>query len=226
MHDLINQLNIRLQQRQINAVIDDYTALNEQQQSTQLAHIYNLAKQSEVKYLYLQKVAMHLLQSAPIAKPFIKFICDLDKLNFYTPGLKFNDAFNVEDERGNTLLHYLFSQCSADMLPFNYLRSLMLFESNESLALGLKRLNEEQLSPIGCFIACNTSHNMLAKHEFSALLAMMEVDQLHPPHACEALIKKLQQVYQSSMAKPTDTKVLLCAAYLQIPVTQVCNQLS
>ena len=102
----------------------------------------------------------------------------------------------------------------------------MLFESNESLGVALKTLNKQQLTPIGCFIAQNSTTQMLAKHEFSALLAMMEVDQSHSPSAVSALINTLKQFYCANQPTSADSKVLLCAAYLQVPTAQLLNALN
>jgi hypothetical protein len=102
----------------------------------------------------------------------------------------------------------------------------MLFESNESLGVALKTLNKQQLTPIGCFIALNSTTQMLAKHEFSALLAMMEVDQSHSPSAVSALVNTLKQFYGANQATSSDSKVLLCAAYLQVPTAQLLNALN
>jgi hypothetical protein len=65
---------------------------------------------------------------------------------------------------------------------------------------------------------------MLAKHEFSALLAMMEVDQ--SPSAVSALINTLKQFYGANQPTSADSKVLLCAAYLQVPTAQLLNALN
>ncbi|WP_404341041.1 hypothetical protein [Pseudoalteromonas mariniglutinosa] len=226
MYASIRQLNARLQQHQLQELVDEYPALNPQQQAAQLQHLYLTAAQSEVKYLFLQNVASRLLQKVAIPLPVIAFINDLDKLSFFTPGLKFNNAFSRQDEHGNTLLHYLFSQCEPEKLPFNYLRSLMLFESNEGLPIGLKQLNQQHLSAIGCFIVLNSITDMPEKHQFSALLAMMEVDQIHSTAASNALFKGLKQSYSHQTPHAYDCKVVLAAAYLQLSTEQVLNMLS
>ncbi len=225
MQSAIDQLNSRLQHHQLKELLSDYQRLSGVLQAAQLQHLYQLACSSEVKYLFLQNVAAHLLEASPLPREAVSFIDDIDKLSFFTPGLKFQNAFSITDQQGNTLLHHLFSQCRADALPFNYLRSLMLFESNESLADALTTLNHDQLAPIGCFIACNKNTQMLAKHEFSALLAMMEVDQRHSPSAVNALISQLKAFYAPHLPTNADCKVLLCAAYLQVSTSQLITAL-
>ncbi|GGE93104.1 hypothetical protein [Pseudoalteromonas gelatinilytica] len=226
MQSAIEQLNSRLQHHQLKELIADYQSVSGVLQAAQLQHIYQLACSSEVKYLFLQNVAAHLLEASPLPSEAVALIDDIDKLSFFTPGLKFQNAFCITDNQGNTLLHHLFTQCQTDKLPFNYLRSLMLFESNESLGVALKTLNKQQLSPIGCFIALNSTTQMLAKHEFSALLAMMEVDQSHSPSAVSALVNTLKQFYGTNQPTNADSKVLLCAAYLQVPTAQLLNSLN
>ena len=226
MQSAIEQLNSRLQHHQLKELIADYQSVSGVLQAAQLQHIYQLACSSEVKYLFLHNVAAHLLEASPLPSEAVALIDDIDKLSFFTPGLKFQNAFCITDNQGNTLLHHLFTQCQADKLPFNYLRSLMLFESNESLGVALKTLNKQLLSPIGCFIALNSTTQMLAKHEFSALLAMMEVDQSHSPSAVSALVNTLKQFYGINQPTSADSKVLLCAAYLQVPTAQLLNALN
>lgn len=226
MLSAIEQLNSRLQHHQLKELLTDYQGLSSVLQAAQLQHLYQLANSSEVKYLFLQNVAAHLLEASPLPNEAVGFIDDIDKLSFFTPGLKFQNAFNITDQQGNNLLHHLFSHCQANKLPFNYLRSLMLFESNESLAVALKAQNQQGLTPIGCYIACNNNTQMPAKHEFSALLAMMEVDQNHNQTTVTALVSKLKQFYYRDLPNITDSKVLLCATYLQVSTTQLLHTLN
>ncbi|MEZ7276778.1 hypothetical protein [Pseudoalteromonas sp. 68 DY56-GL68] len=221
MLSAIEQLNSRLQHHQLKELLTDYQGLSSVLQAAQLQHLYQLANSSEVKYLFLQNVAAHLLEASPLPNEAVGFIDDIDKLSFFTPGLKFQNAFNITDQQGNNLLHHLFSHCQANKLPFNYLRSLMLFESNESLAVALKAQNQQGLTPIGCYIACNNNTQMPAKHEFSALLAMMEVDQTHHKSASHALLTALKRFYGVNKPSLTESKILLCAAYLQTPTNMI-----
>ena len=108
MQSAIEQLNSRLQHHQLKELIADYQSVSGVLQAAQLQHIYQLACSSEVKYLFLQNVAAHLLEASPLPSEAVALIDDIDKLSFFTPGLKFQNAFCITDNQGNTLLHHLY----------------------------------------------------------------------------------------------------------------------
>jgi len=218
MEPCIKQLNERLQQHQLSALEHDYKALNAQQQSAVLEHLYLSALRMEVKYSFLQNVATRLLEKTSLPQPLIYNIKNLEALSFFTPGLKLNNNFSVQNEHRDNILHSIFSQCTDENLPFNYVRSLMLFESNENLLTALAQLNHQNLSPLGSFIAHHRYITMPAKHEFSALLALMEAEQKQTDAGKAALLQALK-----SRTKCNDISLLLASAYLQQPTEKVAS---
>lgn len=216
MESCIKQLNERLQQHQLSALENDFKAFNAQQQSAVLEHLYLSASRVEVKYSFLQNVATRLLGQQVLPEPLIYNIKNVEALSFFTPGLKLNNNFSVQNKQSDNVLHSVFSQCTDSNLPFNYVRSLMLFESNENLLAALAQLNHQNLSPVGSFIAHHRYIAMPAKHEFSALLALMEAEQKQTDAGKPALINALK-----TRADCNEVSLLLASAYLQQATEQV-----
>ncbi len=213
----IQLLNTRLAQHQLGELDNDFKQLTPAQQASQLLHVYHSAQRMPVKYNFMQNVALRLLTNNPPPAPFISQLNSLDALSFFTPALKVNNGFSAQDERGNTVLHTVFKQAEATNLPFNYVRSLMLFESNDGLLKALALTNQQGLTPVACYIAYANKPSTPIKHEFSALLALMEMEQKQHPQA------KQQLVTQLSANALNETTLLLSAAYLQRSLTEVAR---
>ena len=93
----------------------------------------------------------------------------------------------------------------------------MLFESNDDLVKALAQPNARGLTPVACYIVYANKPSTPVKHEFSALLALMEIEQKQNPTAKQQL---------ANILKGTDlneTSILLSAAYLQRSTAQVAH---
>ena len=163
----------------------------------------------------MQNIATRILSSNTAPSPFINQLTNIDALSFFTPALKVNKGFLVQDTQGNNVLHNVFKHADATKLPFNYVRSLMLFESNDELAKALAQPNSHGLTPVACYIAYANKPSTPVKHEFSALLALMEIEQKQNPAA------KLQILEALKNNPPSEITLLLSAAYLQRSTEQV-----
>lgn len=223
MDTCIKQLTHQLQHHQLQAVVDDFPTLSSQQQSMQLVHLYQSAQRMDVKYSYLQNVATRILTEHPFPKDLISEFKSTDLLSFFTPGLKFNNGFALQNEQKNNVIHTLFSHCAANKLPFNYVRSLMLFESNESLLLALTQANNAGLTPVACYITCNVEQASLPKHEFSALLALMEAQfKQHEDINTAAFLKALIMLKNTLKSQSlNEYTVLLASAYLRCKTEKI-----
>ncbi|MGS0534753.1 hypothetical protein [Pseudoalteromonas sp. SaAl2] len=222
MDACINQLTQQLQQHQIQAIVDDFPKLSAQQQSMQLLHLYQSAQRMDVKYTYLQNIATHILTQHPIPTLLINQFKETDQLSFFTPGLKFNNGFALQNDSRNNVIHSLFSRCDAEKLPFNYVRSLMLFESNETLLLALTQYNNQALTPVASYITCNLSQTNLPKHEFSALLALMEVELTQNKEVnTTAFLKALVALKTTLHNTLNEYTILLASAYLRCKTQQL-----
>lgn len=224
MDACINQLNQQMQQHQLPAIVDSFVRLSDAQQTLQLLHLYESAQRMSVKYAYLQNIASRVLTQHALPSELITSIQTLEQLSFFTPGLKFNNNFARQGAQQKNVLHSLFSHCTGSDLPFNYVRSLMLFESNESLLQALQQADQFGLTPVASYIANNPTEHNLPKHEFSALLALMEVEfkQTQGNINTAAFLKALLALCQASATKSlSEYKILLSGAYLRCTTRQI-----
>ena len=228
MDACINQLNQQMQQHQLPAIVDSFVRLSDTQQTLQLLHLYESSQRMSIKYAYLQNIASRILTQHALPSELITQIHDLDRLSFFTTGLKFNHNFARQNTLQQNVLHILFSKCDGKSLPFNYVRSLMLFESNESLLQALQQADQFGLTPVASYIANNSSEHNLPKHEFSALLALMEVEfkQNQGKVNTAALLKALLVLCQASPTKSlSEYKLLLSGAYLRCNTNKIAGYL-
>ena len=229
MDACINQLNQQMQQHQLPAIVDSFVRLTDAQQTLQLLHLYESAQRMSVKYAYLQNIASKILSQHMLPKELIANIQSLDQLSFFTPGLKFNNNFAQQNTQQQNVLHSLFSNCAGSNLPFNYVRSLMLFESNESLLQAVQQVDKNGLTAVASYITNNPTEHNLPKHEFSALLALMEVEfkQTQGNINTAAFLKALLTLCQASPTKSlSDYKILLSGAYLRCKTEQIDRYLA
>ncbi|BDF95349.1 MULTISPECIES: hypothetical protein [Pseudoalteromonas] len=223
MDACINQLNQQMQQHQLPAIVDSFVRLSDTQQTLQLLHLYESAQRMSVKYAYLQNIATRILTQHSLPTAMINQLNNIDQLSFFTPGLKFNHGFTQQNQQQKNVLHSLFSESDNTKLPFNYVRSLMLFESNENLLQALAQINNVGLTPVASYIASNPNQHSLPKHEFSALLALMEVElkQNKGNINTAAFLKALLTLSHSITGQLSEDKILLCGAYLRCKTAQV-----
>ncbi|MDQ9092288.1 hypothetical protein RC083_11890 [Pseudoalteromonas haloplanktis] len=223
MDACINQLNQQMQQHQLPAIVDSFVRLSDTQQTLQLLHLYESAQRMSVKYAYLQNIATRILTQYSLPTAMINQLNNIDQLSFFTPGLKFNHGFTQQNQQQKNVLHSLFSESDNTKLPFNYVRSLMLFESNENLLQALAQINNVGLTPVASYIASNPSQHSLPKHEFSALLALMEVELKQNKGSINtaAFLKALLTLSHSITGLLSEDKILLCGAYLRCKTAQV-----
>jgi hypothetical protein len=205
----IQLLNARIAKHQFNEIENDFAKLTPVQQTQQLHHLFQSAQRMSIKYNFMQNVATRILSKNTPPGEFIEQFNNLEALSFFTPALKINKGFLAQDKNANNVLHTIFTHSRAEALPFNYVRSLMLFESNEDLLHALAQPNKQGLSPVGCYIAFANKPSIPVKHEFSALLALMEIEQKHSAPNKKSLITCINA---KSLNEAT---LLLSAAYLQ-----------
>ncbi|GAB0111422.1 hypothetical protein [Pseudoalteromonas distincta] len=215
----IELLNARISKHQLSEINNDFKQLTPIQQTQQLNHLFQSAERMSVKYDFMQNLAVRILTTNHLPAPFISQLTSLDALSFFTPAFKVNKGFLAQDHKNNNVLHSVFKHASESHLPFNYVRSLMLFESNDDLLKALAQPNHHGLTPVGCYIAYAKKTSIPVKHEFSALLALMEIEQKQITCAKQALINTLKGEVLN------ETCILLSAAYLQRSTVQIAHLL-
>jgi hypothetical protein len=215
----IQLLNARIAKHQLDELDNDFKQLIPAQQTLQLEHLHDSAQRMRVKYDFMQNIATRILMTNTPPASFIAHLTHLDALSFFTPALKVNKGFIAQDALGNNALHNVFKNADSLQLPFNYVRSLMLFESNDDLLKALAQTNQQGLTPVASYIVYANKPSIPVKHEFSALLALMEVEQKQNQSAKQQLAKALKGQHLN------EATILLSAAYLQRSTAQVAHLL-
>ncbi len=179
----------------IEQIMAQYVEADEAQKLGQLAFLYTQGQKSPEAFEPYQQLATKLLAASPMPKSLIGKINNAALLTFFTPALQCNWHFNVVDSHQRNVLHYLMLGADGQGTPpFNYLRSLMLFESNEMLQQALVQKDEDGFTPLELYFYSNENLAPLPNHEFTAVLALIEfqsnnegIDTRHYHHILSAL---------------------------------------
>lgn len=204
-----------IKKQDLTGVCALYEHANETENLGQLKFMYQSATQNPEVYSFYQDLCVRLMQVKPMPTGLITGLNDCERFDFFAPALKSNHGFSLTNHQGNTAIHILFANPDNTIPPFNYIRSLLLFESNEGLVEALKKRNQQQLTAIECYFAYNPHLIALPAHELSAILALIEVqDQLveQQTQLLSAICKRLSKAANIKDIKPDNHRVLLLAA--------------
>ncbi|MBQ4863274.1 hypothetical protein J8L98_16440 [Pseudoalteromonas sp. MMG013] len=229
MEPCISALITLIKQQDIAAVYELYENSTEPDNILQLKFIYQSAQQNPQVYGFYQDLCEQLAQRKTLPTGLIAGINDSDRFNFFTPSLKHNGGFSQKNAQGNTVLHVLFANPSNILPPFNYIRSLLLFESNEGLIQALQQRNQQQLTAIECYFAYNPHFSALPRHELSAILALIEAQaQLisQQSQVLAAICKRLKQCNNATKLDSQNHRVLLLATTYNLATKEVLSLLS
>ncbi|AWB65349.1 hypothetical protein C2869_02335 [Saccharobesus litoralis] len=229
----VQQFQQAFESQAYKALVEIYLQSNTDENLSQVDFLYQkYVSGGESQFDWFQKIVTKLWQVKPITSEFISFVKDVNRLGFVlTP---FKDKFELDqvDVQQNNVLHYIFSVAAQtqENLPFNYIRSLALFESNQTLAVALSTLNNQLLSPLEVFLAAVKKIHALPEHEFSAffgLIQMMEQRQ-QSLQAYAKVIEHIGHLYRSANRMPLreEQLVLLTAALYKVSAQQVCMDLN
>ncbi|OHU86806.1 MULTISPECIES: hypothetical protein [Pseudoalteromonas] len=197
------------------ALVEFYQQSNSSDNIAQLKYLYQQAQSDQSLYQFFQDLVSTLFEKKPIPKPLIAGINDLDKLTFFTPALSASEGFDQQNEHGNTILHALLGHSHPTPPPFNYIRSLMLFERNESLAKALACKNNQQLMPMECYLAYNPCFDTLPAHELTAALALLEAQIKQQNSQASTLVQICKHLKKSTNFAKLDSnnhRILLLGA--------------
>ena len=227
MSQLLADFIVRLKKSSIDELTCYFTQLNDSQQTEVLTFFYLQGNKSEQNFDYFQTLAERLNGKASIPKPLVKLITNQSRLMFFTPLLKYATNFAVKDEKGRNVLHYLFvARGEKTPPPFNYIKSLLLFESNLFLAKALIQEEKSGLVPIEAYLHLNLQFDEVPKHEFTAVLALIEAERAHRDvnlknkNAAISRFKKVCNEFTiSSEAK--EQRATLIASYYAIELSEL-----
>jgi len=224
-----------LQKNDLKTLREHYLNSSETENIAQLGFLFQQGQIKLSSYAFYQELATSLITHKGFPFALIDKIKTQDTLNFFTPALQVEDNFNKIDDQQRNVLHYLFinNQLAADSAqpPFNYLRSMMLFESNEALRDALCQRDQQNLTPIEAYLFANKNFTPLANHELTALLALIEieskqqeVEQTHYPLCIQSVSKICRE--QAMLINQELQHVMLIATYYTTPIKQVVNDIN
>ncbi|TYK65108.1 hypothetical protein [Colwellia echini] len=231
LQTLINLLT----KNDLKLLLQHYIDSSEIENNEQLGFMF---QQSEIKpsnFSYYQQLATGFIKVKGISKSLISKLKTHNTLSFFTPALQIKDNFKVTDDQHRNVLHFLFTNnkvLSANKQPpFNYLRSMMLFGSNNALRDALCQRNEQNLTPIECYLFTNNNLAPLANHELTALLALIEIEskQQEVNNVNYPLfIKKVRELCQGSTPSEIEElqRVVLIATYYKISIQSVLEYIN
>jgi hypothetical protein len=213
-------------------LLTHYKDSSESENMSQLAFLFQQAKKKPTYFEFLEQLATRLIPSKDFPLPLIERINNSDTLNFFTQALKESEAFNITDQNQRNVIHYLMSgdQSAAQHScpPFNYLRSMMLFESNEALHDALCQRDRNQLTPIEVYLAKNVNLAPLVNHQFTAVLGLIEIQSKKQPiqssnlkpilNAVKKLCTSQKITYDSELQR-----LQFIAAYYAVPIEGLCG---
>jgi hypothetical protein len=162
------------------AALQHYADSSESENLVQLAFIFQQGNNKLSNFETYQTIATKFIKEKGLPEGLITQIKTSDTLSLFTPALQLENNFSKTDHRQRNVLHYLLAGSSTEKSkvqpPFNYLRSLMLFERNEVLCEALCQRDETNLTPVETYLF--THHNLtdLLGHELSALFALIEIE--------------------------------------------------
>jgi hypothetical protein len=214
-----------IKQHKLTEINELYTRSSSLENIAQLKFIYQSAQQNSEVYSFYQDLCTKLCASKEIPSGAIAGINNLERFTFFTPALKQNNGFSKANEQGNTALHIICTNPKNHVPPFNYIRSLLLFESNEGLIQALEKRNNQHLTAIECYFAYNVHFDHLPPHELSALLALIEAQaQLMTQEKTRltAICNRLKVSEHAHQLNEDNHRVLLLASTYKVSVSDVC----
>jgi len=216
----------------IKTLLQHYLSSSNTENVTQLGFMFQQGKIKSSAFDYYQQLATSLIEQKGFPPELIVKIKTHDTQTFFTPALQIKDNFSQTDHLQRNVLHYLFTNnnqmiTSNSQPPFNYLRSMMLFGSNEALRDALCQRDQQNLTPIEAYLFSNKNISSLANHELTALLALIEIEskqQAVDKTNYPLFIRTVGELCQDQVKQELQ-RIMLIAAYFAIPVKQVLSDI-
>jgi len=219
----------------LKALLQHYLNSNDNENIVQLGFMFKQGQIKSSSFDFYQQLATSFIEKKGVSSALIARIKTSDTLNFFTPALQIKSNFNKIDHQQRNVFHYLFTNnqlvSASAQPPFNYLRSMMLFGSNEALRDGLCQRDQQNLTPIEAYLFINENFSPLANHELTALLALIEieskqqdVEQANYSLFIQAVGKLCQG--QALIINFELQRIMLIATYYKTSIKQVVNDLA
>ncbi|MBU2892698.1 hypothetical protein KO495_05105 [Colwellia sp. D2M02] len=219
----------------VDPLLEHYLASSEPENIAQLAFLYQQGQKSAVKFGFYQAIVTKLIKGKGLPLALIALLTSSDLLSFFTPALQLAGNFNKTNAQQRNVLHYLLAGSSTQIHaiepPCNYLRSMMLFESNEALCNGLCQRDNENLTPVELYLCVNKNLKALSNHELSALFALIEIEQKQQSTNHDNYVKVIKGVAaifraQAQVANRELQRVLVIATYYHKSINEVLGDIA
>ena len=181
MSNLQTFIDLLTKQNLIN-LLKHYQQSSEEENLAQLNLLYQQAQSSNETYDHFQELATRCTATKSWPTTYNQFFKTSDQLSFFTQALQIDDNFNQTDHNDRNVLHYLMLGSSATnpannqtQPPFIYLRSMMLFESNQPLVDALCQRDKHNFTPFEIYLGANRQLSDLNPPEYTAALALIEI---------------------------------------------------
>ena len=216
-----------------DALLNHYLTSAESENIVQLAHLFQEGISMLASFDFYQKIATTLIESKRLPSALIAQIKTNDTLSFFTPALQLKDNFKQTDHQQRNALHYLLAgnKLVESIPPFIYLRSMMLFGSNETLRDGLCQRDYQNLTPIEVYLFSHENLTTLPPHELTALLALIEIEskqQTIDTTNDQPIIQAVAKLYRSQGQELNreSQRLVLIAVYFKRPIQVIINEMS
>jgi len=218
----------------LKGLLQHYMTSNESENVAQLAFMFQQGQKQLTYFEFYQELATKFIESKTLPLAVINKISTNDTLSFFTPALQLEDNFAKTDDLQRNVLHYLFMgkklQGNNQQPPFNYIRSMMLFESNETLRNALCKRDSKNFTAIEAYLTANQIFSVLPNHEFIALLALIEIESKQKAVVegnYKEVIQAVKRLCYTEKQSINDElqRLLLIATYYEKAVEQVVSDL-
>lgn len=223
-----------LTKNDFNGLYEHYSISSEPENISQLAFVYLQGQKSIIKFGFYQQIATNFIEKKGLPVALLAQFKSSDMLSFFTPALQLTGNFNKTNEQQRNVLHYLLAGDQSGVTysapSFNYLRSMMLFERNETLCNALCQRDSQNLTPVEVYLSSNQNLSSLPTHELSALFALIEIESKQ-----QAIEDTNYKLITKSVTKMCHRQVqsidnelqrlLLIATYYKKPIKQVVNDM-
>ena len=190
------------------------------------------ANKSVDSFDYFQRLSVTLNGERPMPTPLVSQLKNNQALSFFTPLLQKMANFSLQDTMKRNVLHYLFvARGEHTNVPFTYVRSLLLFESNVFLPKALSQRESNGLTPLECYLHLNIQGTVLPNHELTAFIALCEIERsqitLNSNNLNSALKRfKKQRVDFDLTPDYIEQKCLLLASYYGVSEQHITTSLN
>ncbi|MCF2856390.1 hypothetical protein L1286_02820 [Pseudoalteromonas sp. SMS1] len=219
----IADLILAIRSKDLDKIRHAYAKHGDLDQAAQLKFCFETALSQPNNYEHYQNIAAQCIVAHGLPSGVIAGLNNSERITFFMPALQASEAYAQTNHQGNTFLHTLFANPELPLPPFNFIRSLLLFERNESLVSALRVRNQHNLTPIECYFIYNLKDAQLPEHELTALFALIEAERADQSQPDMSNLKHIKSALKSVTYDRDARPLLVIASYYQTPVEALYN---